>query len=460
MSDPAGWSPAPAPGWLRRLNAHGAAVGGAEHLVSLEPDELLTTARAATGLTDFGGETWRPHYDVLVAALNEEAELTVGGRIVARTELLRVLRQRLLLQAWWTTDPTMLDEPIDQPVFVVGTGRSGTSILHQLLALDPANRTPATWELLFPADAIGPDAPLARRLGHDVHAFWADLAPTYESMHHNDGDEPNECIFATMLEFLSDQWGGTYDVPTYAAYLVRTDQIEAYRYHRRVLQTLQRRERAARWVLKAPSHLSQLRTLFAVYPDARVIQIHRDPLKTVPSTISLMGTIKSMRTEHVDVGALAPWISMGYGLMLDDTIDARAGGDLPNQQFVDVRYADLMADPVATIDAVYQRLEIEYPPTLGGAITDLLAAQPKDSRGTAPVLAGGHRTRSGRRTRTVPSLPGRVRRPRRGVTSPATDQLRLAPRPLERQAPRVGRYPAAAVSTSRRSVRVPRRAGR
>ena len=99
-------------------------------------------------------------------------------------------------------------------MFVVGTGRAGTSILHELLALDPAHRVPLTWELLHPGDAVGPGADDARRAGHAVHAFWADVQPDYATMHHNDGDEPNECIFATMLEFLSDQWGGTYQVPS------------------------------------------------------------------------------------------------------------------------------------------------------------------------------------------------------------------------------------------------------
>jgi hypothetical protein len=375
------WAPPPAPDWLDRLNAHGTAVGGARHLIGLDPDELVATARASTGLDDFGGQTWRPHYTVLVDALDAEARLTLAGRILARTDLLRVLRQRLLLAATWASDPTILDEPIERPVFVVGTGRSGTSILHELLALDPSNRTPATWELMFPGEVLGPDAETARRVGHDVHAFWADLRPAYASMHHNHGDEPNECIFLTMLEFLSDQWGGTYDVPSYATYLVGRDQTEAYRYHRKVLQTLQRRERGARWVLKAPSHLGQLRTLFAVYPDARVVQIHRDPLKSVPSTISLMGTIKSMRSDDVDTGALAPWVSIGYASMLDDTLDARASGELPDEQFVDVRYADLMDDPAATILSVYDRLEIEAPAGHDGAIRSHLAARPQGAHG-------------------------------------------------------------------------------
>ena len=269
-------------------------------------------------------------------------------------------------------------------MFVIGTGRSGTSIMHELLALDPRSRTPATWELLHPGDLSSPrglGADAARTLGHQVHAFWADVQPAYESMHHNHGDEPNECIIATMLEFLSDQWGGTYEVPTYSAHLVSVDHTDAYRYHRRVLQTLQHRERADRWVLKAPSHLAQLRSLFAVYPDARIVQIHRDPLKTVPSTISLMGTIRSMRCAEVDVDSLVGLVSLGYGFMLDAVIDDRASGALPDGQFVDVRYADLLADPVATIATAYDQLSLPFDDALGTAILDHLAARPKDRLG-------------------------------------------------------------------------------
>jgi hypothetical protein len=214
-----------------------------------------------------------------------------------------------------------------------------------------------------------------------VHSFWADLQPAYATMHHNHGDEPNECIFATMLEFVSDQWGGTYDIPTYSTHLVGTDHTDAYRYHRKVLQTLQRRDRRDRWVLKAPSHLAQLRTLFAVYPDARVVQIHRDPLKTVPSTISLMATLKSMHSDDVDGTALAPLVSMGYGMMLDDTIDARASGELPDDQFVDVRYHELMADPSGTVEQAYRALGIVWPAGLADAIRAHLAERPKDARG-------------------------------------------------------------------------------
>src|SRR5262249_26298873 len=154
------------------------------------------------------------------------------------------------LAAQWTNDPSVLERPVPAPVFVVGFARSGTSILHELLALEPSVRAPRTWELLQPADATGGDecATRARQTGDAVHSFWADLPPEYDAMHHNAGELPNECIFATAHEFLSDHWSGVHVAPTYTVHLGKADHTHAYRYHRRILQTLQG-ERATRpWI--------------------------------------------------------------------------------------------------------------------------------------------------------------------------------------------------------------------
>ena len=138
--------------------------------------------------------------------------------------------------------------------------------------------------------------------------------------------------------------------------------------------------------------------------------------KTVPSTISLMGTIKSMRSDDVDVDALAPWVSIGYGSMLDDTIDARAAGELPDAQFVDVRYADLMSEPVATIASVYERLGVEPPAGHDTTVRDHLAVRPKGARGVHRYSLDDTGLDPGGRAGTLPPVPGPVRRPRRGLT--------------------------------------------
>jgi len=367
------WTPPARPIWVERLIAH-----GSDDLVGLDPGELVRTAVASTGLDDFGADTWRPHYDILLQAMNEESDLHLVGRLMARTEVLRSLRNRLQLQAAWSAEPAILELPIAQPVFVVGMARSGTSVLHELLWKDPANRAPLTWELLLPAV----DPTEARHVADAEHRFWHDVQPEYEAMHHNAGDLPNECIFATMNEFLSDHWGGVHDVPTYSMHLASADHTGAYLFHRRLVQTLHHQRPGGRWLFKAPSHLATLDALFTVYPDARIVHVHRDPLKTVPSTLSLMATLKWMRCRHTDPLAAAPLVAWGFGAMLDRVIEGRASGRLPDARFADIRYADLLADPVAAVAGVYDRFGWELGARARQAMLDHLTARPQTKYGT------------------------------------------------------------------------------
>lgn len=377
------WKPPETPRWLERMQSYGRAVGGADQIVSLDPDELCACAVESLELDDFGAGEWRAHYQLLLQTL-EDSRLTLLGRALVRSEILRSLRNRLRLHDLWKRDSQILGADLDPPVFIVGTPRSGTSILHELLALDPAHRSPLTWEVLHPVESLGArgaaeDALLAA--GDDQMQFWHDIQPAYESMHHNAGHLPTECIFITMNEFLSDQWSGCHVVPRYEAYLAQTDQTPAYRFHRAFLQTLARRERKERWLLKAPSHLSQLAALFAVYPEARVIHTHRDPLKTLPSTLSLMGTLKSMRCEDVDLELAARYTPQGFAASLEREIAGRDGGALPDAHFADLRYADFMADPVRAIGGIYERFGWEYPGTLQESIRSYLEAKRQGTHG-------------------------------------------------------------------------------
>jgi len=370
------WTPPKRPIWAERLIAHGEAVGGPEHLISLEADDLLRQASTSTGLGDFEGNGWRTHFDVLLRALEDEAQLHLLGRLLVRTELLRTLRNRLLLAERWRLQPELLDAPVEAPVFIVGSPRSGTSILHELMATDRASRAPAMWEMAHPCSE-----PDVAGVADMVTQWWHDVQPEYETMHVNSGYLPNECIFITAHEFLSDHWGGCHVVPSYDAHLAATDQTPAYRYHKRFLQTLQARGESKRWLLKAPSHLFQLRTLFAVYPDARIVRTHRDPLKTLPSAIDLMGTLKWMRCSQVDMSAAAKMMPAAYAYIYGKEIEHRASGVLPDAQFVDVQFDDIVREPVATAEAVYRRLDWPFTEDVAGRIGEYAAAKPKGSRG-------------------------------------------------------------------------------
>ncbi len=373
------WTPPPRPRWLERWIAHGEAVGGAGNLVSLDRDELLGVASQSTSLEDFGGDAWRRHFEVFVDAADSEAQLHLPGRTLVRTEILQTLRNRLQLADLWKREPTLLEAEIEAPVFIVGSPRSGTSLLHELMACDPASRTPAMWEMQHPlASFEGSDR---SELSDRVTQFWHDLQPEYETMHANSGHLPNECIFITMHEFLSDHWGGVHCVPSYDAHLRSSDQRPAYRYHKRFLQTLQAHSASSRWLLKAPSHLFHMETLFDVYPDARIIRTHRDPLATLPSAISLMGTLKWMRTNEVDMSQAPALLAFGYAYIYQQEIDQRADGRLPDERFIDVRFDDLVRNPIETIEQVYGRLGWRFDEDTSNRIAGYAAAKPKDARG-------------------------------------------------------------------------------
>lgn len=148
-----------------------------------------------------------------------------------------------------------------------------------------------------------------------------------------------------------------------------------------MLQLLQSRHRLERWVLKTPSHLAWLSARFDVYPDAWVVHTHRDPLKSVPSTTSLMATLQWMRSNHTLVDALASAIARSSAAMLDHVRRQRAEGTIPDERLIDVRYQDLMTDPIGTLRTVYERVGAELNEDVRERVLAYLAAKPRGVHG-------------------------------------------------------------------------------
>jgi hypothetical protein len=357
--------------------------GGPEHLVDLSAESMLQAARDSTGLGDFGPTNWREGFELLIADLNNTADLTLVGRLLARQEIIRSLQALLLVTEDYHTHPEIEEEKIDAPIFVTGMGRAGTTVLHELLAEDPQFRIPLTWELLYPSPA-----PVAETRASDPriaiadadHTIWAEVTPEYRTMHENRGDAPNECILGTLHNFTSQVWGFAHDTPNYDAWHLLGDHSEEYRFHRRLLKVLQFRA-PGRWMLKGPTHLFSLPALFQEYPDARVVTIHRDPLKSLPSTVSLFALMRWQRSERVDYDGLVQLLATAYPMALDALVQQRADGTLPDDRIVDVRYGDLMSDPVSAMADLYSDLDLEFTAGHADRVKTYLAAKPKDRHG-------------------------------------------------------------------------------
>jgi hypothetical protein len=376
------------PDWVRRFNLLGEAAGNAGLVVSLDPDDLLRTAQAATGLTDLGDDDWAGWEETfrrLIASIDAESQLHLLGRVLTRAEMLRTLSTWLRLQDAWRSTPAITNVRVDAPLFVVGPPRTGTTILLELLALDPALRAPIAYEALYPLRAMGSDA---RRLelAECEQEFWADIHPEFMTMHELASDLPCECVHFLMYDCAGPYWSMTYDTPSFTGY--QLEHLETlgrvYRLHRRMLQTFEHETPNAsprRWLLKSPYHVATLPALFAEYPDAKVIHTHRDPRKFMGSLVSLLQVVRFMRSDNVDAN-MGPTLELTYQMFLDNTIAQRESGEIPDAQIVDSHFVSLMRDPVASLRSTYEQLELEWPTGHGKVITDYLANKPQGKHGT------------------------------------------------------------------------------
>lgn len=351
------WTPPPRPEWIARINAEGRHMD-IDSLVPLQPDELMETARRNTGFSDFGSDEWREGFEIFVKAVNEEAELHLFGRLMTRSDILRWLEARLGIEAAYKAHPEIDDEAIDAPVVVTGLPRSGTSILFEILAQDPQFGVPKNWEIMFPYPP--PEAATYRsdaRIERCQHLVtqWSRVVPTYATMHEMGAEIPNECIVTMSCTFMSENLTAQYQIPSYNAWLYRQDLSYAYAYYKRMLKLLQWRNPRRHWLLKAPSHLGSLPVLFDTFPDAHVVFTHRDPIKAQASVTNLLGTLYWMRSDKpFNASAFENLLTPeNVAARLNHVIDQLEAGTIPRAQMHNLKYADLIGQPLAALTQLY-----------------------------------------------------------------------------------------------------------
>lgn len=379
------WTAPPQPLWLQAMNTEGSYFD-LPAVVPLDEESLVSHACRATGLSDFGDDAWREPFSVLVKALEEEAQLTLMGRLMARNDIILWLSTRLQVTATIRQNPEILEQEIPAPMVIAGLPRSGTSILFELLAQDPDVGVPLTWEAMMPCpppeqDSYHTDPRIAR--AHQLATQWSRVAPEFASMHEMGGTIPSECGQLMVGTFISDQIAALHQTPSYSMWCAQADYRSVYEYHKIILQVLQWRNPRARWLLKAPEHQMHLETLLAVYPDARIVQTHRDPIKCMASTTSLMGTLYSMRSDQPFNAAMFENIIMGEATAqrLEHVINQREAGIVPEANIFDSRYQDLMDQPMASIEKIYHHFGMTVSAETKTAMLAYLAAKPKGQFG-------------------------------------------------------------------------------
>lgn len=325
----------------------------------LVAEELIAEAREATGLERFDSESYREGLDILVADLNRN-DVTEQGVQRLRGDLVKILSTRLKTTDYLDKRPQLLQRPIENPLFVFGIPRTGTTLLSNLLAADPARRSPLTWEIDNPVPP-----PTAATLYTDPRAMEAlefekailEARPDMGKYYRNSAIYPNECVFFMAHDFKTLMLESRGKLPNYRDWLLSTDMTSAYQYHKRFLQLLQA-DAPGVWNLKMPSHSLWLDTLLETYPDARLIWTHRDPITATGSFCSLLTLAQQAFTGKIDYAWLGENCPYQAQLHADRIMDFRDkhGED----RVMDVHYADLMREPIDTMRKLYAALGDEF----------------------------------------------------------------------------------------------------
>jgi len=351
---------------------------------TLDAQELLARARQITGLENFDEPAPIEPLVALTRALQNEAGLTPGGRYYWSERLLGILITRLRSCECIRRHPEILYERIAAPVVVLGLTRTGTTLLHRLIASDRRFYSAAYWEARFPVPEAD-DPPGARRIALAKAEIDAMLAanPNLMTVHPFDALDADEDILILDQTLLSRTAETLACIPGYYAWLRTQDLRPAYRYWYRTLQLLQwqkrrRGSRAQRWVLKTPMHLAFVDAVLELVPDATFVQTHRDPLTTLPSYASMVHELWSGVSTAADPLEAAKQTSATLEHDLARCLQVRA--TLPEGAFIDVDFRDTVANPIGVIERIYSHIGLEMTDVAARQIRSYMQAHPRDAR--------------------------------------------------------------------------------
>ena len=322
-------------------------------------DGVMSDARRKTGLSDFGDEGFVRALEVLTDSINREAALNPVGHMIIRGRIVGVLANKLVAQDNIKRHPEILDIPVEAPIVVAGLARTGTTMLHRLIAQDPGMRSLASWEAINPA-------PAKHKAGQRKDPRFAQAAaaakglkymsPGFFAIHPAEPDAPEEEVILLEQAFLTTTPEAMMNVPTYSKWLETQDHVPAYRALKRMMQYLQWQRpgigKDVRWVLKTPHHQEYFDPLLEVFPNATIVHTHRDPLKTSPSLFSMLTHLQMIFSDDVDPNRVAShWLGKIEN-MARRTLATRER--VHDKGFVDVSYYDLIKDPIREVERIYE----------------------------------------------------------------------------------------------------------
>lgn len=343
----------------------------------------MDAAVRRSGVADFGDRDFLEGLKVLLAALDQHEEYHPFGRFYLRQMIIAMLVHRLGHVELVKQHPEIYREDIARPVIILGLPRSGTTLLFNLLAMDPAHRFMANWEAFIsqvpPKGQYSFEHDPRRRQAKWMLRFQKYLMPDIDTMHVFAAEKPEECTPILMQSFATQAFVGGFNIPAFSSWLDTADHIPTYRYHKRVLQALQWKYPGERWLLKSPDHLPAVDAILKTYPDACLIHIHRDPVSSVSSWASLGFAYRSVYYPYIDTVELGEQVLARLANDMDRYMEIR--GPRADGRFHDLDYAELLKNPIEAVKRIYAAFGFELSGQTEEKMRGLLAENPKNKHG-------------------------------------------------------------------------------
>ncbi len=368
---------------VRVLNERMAKNGkAAAVLEGLTSDNLLNNATKQVGCSNFGDPAFREPMELLLEDIRNNADYHFVGSIVRRRFVMAKLLARLHLKKALDGEPGIAQRPVSRPVIVLGLPRTGTTRLMRILSRDPAHRPLRTWEAMLPAPppSEGKNRFDKRRIiSRIIAGSYNVLAPEFQVIHPLGVDLPEECVLLHATSFDSWMLPLQDDAPRYQHWFLRSGHAQAYKEHKLQLQTLQWLYSRDRWLLKSPGHMFGIEELMKTYPDALIIQTHRDPARVLPSIASLAASMRGMALSQIDEIRVGAQVleQMEVGIANLESYVPK----IPDDQYISIQYRDIVADPARVVKTIYERFNLDLSPEAEAAFADEIVQNPKDKKG-------------------------------------------------------------------------------
>ena len=349
-------------------------------ITRIDTQTLYQVAERNTGLNDFGDTYHREGLEVLLQSIDRDANLHFFGKFITRMVLINYMTQRLLFVETQKRSPAVFCSKLNAPFIITGIPRSGTTFLHRMIALDPRNAGVPFWRLFRPFP-IPDKKDLRESTARWELKFRRPIYPEMDTKHFIREDQEEECIWMLGLTFHSIVFWVIAPVSSYAEWLFAQDRTKYYQEYSLLLKAQQLIVPEKHLVLKAPDHTPNLDTLLSAIPNAKIIQLHRDPTTCITSLNSLFYSTHRSVTNDINPQRLGEVNKKMFSYYLKANREIRADKAIDDNSVMDIQYTQLVTDPIGTVREIYQYFDIPWSDEYEEQLKIFVSQQPKDKHG-------------------------------------------------------------------------------